>query len=267
MLIVDSQVHAWAYGESTGHHRRSPITGDVLRIEMASADVDRVVLVPPLWDPELNAYSLMLAQSEPRRFSVMGVIAPDEPDPSERLRTLQHQPGMRGARFLFNTKDRIAPLLEGRLEQVWPLAEANGVVVAMLIPGALHIALDIARRHPGLKLIVDHLGVPRGASGPAAFDHLPALLALAKYPNVYVKAAGVSDYALDPYPFRSLDVPLHRVFDAFGPERIVWASDLSRLHNPYRQCVTHFCETLPWLSGTELELIMGKNICRLLDWN
>jgi L-fuconolactonase len=266
MLIVDSQVHVWLKGESTGHHRRAPITGDVLQAEMDVAGVDRVVLVPPLWDPGVNAYSLSLARAEPQRYSVMGLLPSDEPDPMATWRTLQEQPDLRGVRLLFNTRERIAPLLRGRLNDLWPKLEAASVVVAMLIPGELPLVDDIARRHPTLRIIVDHLGVPRGASGPAAFSHLPALLALAKHPNVCVKAAGVGDYALDPYPFHSLDEPLHRVFDAFGPERMIWGSDLSRLHHPYRQCVQHFCETLRWLSQADLELIMGGNICRLLQW-
>jgi L-fuconolactonase len=266
MLIVDSQIHAWSDGQSTGHHRRSPITRDVLVSEMAHAGVDRVVLVPPLWDPALNAYSLTLAQQEPDRFSVMGLFEPSGADPDERLRSWKNQPGMRGVRFLLNTKERIAPLLKGHLARVWPVAEETGQVVALLIPGALHAVADIARRHPELRIIVDHLGVPRGASGPSAFGHLAELLALAVHPNVHVKAAGVGDYALDPYPFRSVDATLRRIYDSFGPERILWASDLSRLHHTYRQCVTHFCETLSWLSSVELELIMGRNVCRLLQW-
>lgn len=266
MLIVDSQVHAWSNGESTGHHRRSPITKDVLNAEMARAAIDRVVLVPPLWDPQLNAYSLTLAQEDPQRFRVMGLLEPDASDPGERMRTWQEQPGMRGIRFLFNTPERLAPLLRGELDDVWPIAEQTGLVVAMLAPNALHVVDAIAKRHPGLKIIVDHLGVPRGASGPSAFNHLPELLALAAHRNVHIKAAGVGDYALDPYPFPSLATPLHRLFDAYGADRVIWGSDLSRLHHPYRQCVTHFSETLPWLSETDLELIMGGNICRLLDW-
>ena len=138
--------------------------------------------------------------------------------------------------------------------------------VDALIPGAPHLVADIARRHPELKLIVDHLGVPRGSSGPAAFDHLPSLLALGAHPNVHVKATGVGDYALDPYPFRSLEATLRRVFDAFGPERMLWGSDLSRLHHSYLRCVTHFSESLSWLSSADLHLIMGGNICRLLGW-
>ena len=43
-------------------------------------------------------------------------------------------------------------------------------------------------------------------------------LALAKYPNVAVKATGQAGYAEDAYPFRSFHEPLHRCVDAFGPE-------------------------------------------------
>lgn len=266
MLITDAQVHAWAQGESTGHHRRQPITAAVLRDEMAQAGVGRVLLVPPLWDPGRNAYSLALARAEPGRFAVMGLPDPLAPDLAEQVRAWSRVPGMKGMRFLFNTPERMAPLSGGRMDAVWRAAEDGGQVVALLIPGALELADQIASRHPRLRLIVDHLGVPRGASGPMAFDHLPQLLALARHPNVHVKAVGVGDYALDPYPFRSLQAPLRQVFDAFGPRRVIWGSDLSRLHHPYRQCVSHFAETLPWLQGGDLEDVMGRNLCRLLDW-
>jgi L-fuconolactonase len=234
---------------------------------MAEAGVDRVVLVPPLWDPDGNAYSLSLAQAEPETFSVMGLIERDVADPAQRLRTWRNQPGMRGVRFLFNTDERAAPLHAGDFDAVWPVAQELDLVVALLIPGAMNVVDRIATQNPSLKIIVDHLGVPRGATGPGAFDHLPDLLALAKHRNVYVKAVGVGDYALDPYPFRSLDGVLRRVFDAFGSERVMWGSDLSRLHHAYRESVSHFCETLSWLSGDDLERVMGKNIRALLDWN
>ncbi len=264
--VVDAQVHAWWNGQSTGHHRRVPITGDVLKAEMEDAGVERAVLVPPLWDPTGNAYALELARAEPERFSAMGVISPDDPDPARTLGSWRAQPGMRGARLLFNTPARIAPLLDGTFAPFWPAAEQLGVATAVLAPGNLALIGDIAARHPGLPIIVDHLGAPRGTTGPDAFAQLPELLALARHPNLHVKAAGVGDYALDPYPFRSLDTILRAVLDAFGPRRVVWASDLSRLHHPYRCCVTHFTEATPWLSGEDLELIMGANICRLLDW-
>jgi L-fuconolactonase len=267
VLIVDSQVHVWANGDSTGAHRRKPVTRDVLSAEMQAAGVARAVLAPPAWDPGGNAYALSLAQAEPDRFAVMGLLVPGGADTAERLRTWFGHAGMRGVRMLFNRAERIAPLLAGRLDPAWEVAEELGLVVSMRVPGSVQVVDDIARRHPGLRILVDRLGVPRGAMGPAAFDHLPSLLALAAHPNVHVKVDGIGDYALDRYPFRSLDATLRRVFDAFGPRRVLWGSDFSRLHHRYRQCVSHFQDALPWLSAPDLEQVMGGNALRLLDWH
>lgn len=269
MLIVDAQVHPWKEGQASSHHRQTPLTMEVLRQEMDQAGVDRVLLVPPLWDPSGNAYALQAASRQPERFAVMGLPSRDLLDAQggrERLLAWKRQPGMVGLRFLLNSPDRAAPLRAGDLDWVWPAAEEAGLAIAMLIPGGLDAVAAIAQRHPRLELIVDHLAVPRGARGPGAFQHLPELLALSRFPNISVKAAGVGDYATEPYPFRSLDEPLRRVFDAFGPRRIVWASDLSRLKHPYRECVAHFAEALPWLSNADRELIMGGNICRIAGW-
>ena len=59
---------------------------------------------------------------------------------------------------------------------------------------------------------------------------------------------------------------LKRVVDAFGPARVFWGSDLTRLPCTYRQCVTHFTEELDWLSGDELELVMGRALCDWIGW-
>lgn len=266
MIVVDAQVHAWKDGESTGHHRRQPIDEAVLRQEMKDAGVDRAVLVPPLWDPNGNAYALQLAQRDPSTFAVMGLLDLQAPDAAQRLSEWREQPGMRGVRFLLNTPQRLQAWHEGLLDPLWSVAEDLRLPVALLVPGQLNIASAVARAHPRLPLIVDHLGVPRGAVGEAALRHWPELLALAEFPNVYVKAAGVGDYALDPFPFRSLQVPLRQVFDAFGSQRVVWASELSRLHCPYAQCREHFEQHLPFLSESQVAQVLGKNMLTLLDW-
>ncbi|MDM0075850.1 amidohydrolase family protein [Variovorax sp. J2P1-59] len=266
MKVVDAQVHPWAQGESTGHHRRDPITSAVLQKEMEAAGVDRVVLVPPLWDPHGNVYALEMARQLPDKFTVMGLLDAARPDAAQQLRHWRDQAGMRGVRFLLNTPDRIQPWADGLLDPLWPIAEETGLVVAMLAPGHLQIARQVAQAYPRLKLIVDHLGVPRGAVGATAFKHLPELLELAQFPNVRVKAVGVGDYAMDPYPFKSLEAPLRQVFDAFGADRVIWGSDLSRLHHSYAQCVAHFREHLPYLGEADLARVMGQNILDLLEW-
>ncbi len=266
MLVVDAQVHAWRHGQSTGHHRREAIDLAVLEREMAAAGVDRAVLVPPLWDPHGNAYSLELAAAQPHRFAVMGLVDAGRPDAATRLLRWRDQPGMKGVRLLLNTPERLEPWRQGLYEPLLPLLEQQRMPTALLVPGRLDIAHDVATRFPDLPLIVDHLGVPRGAVGEAAFKQLPELLRLAALANVHVKAAGVGDYALDPFPFRSLQRPLREVFDAFGAQRVLWASELSRLHHSYAQCVEHMRERLPFLDADQVAAVMGGNVLALLDW-
>jgi len=59
---------------------------------------------------------------------------------------------------------------------------------------------------------------------------------------------------------------LRQVYDAFGPKRMFWGADLSRLPCTYRQGVTMFTEELPWLHGADLEWVMGRGLCEWLGW-
>jgi predicted TIM-barrel fold metal-dependent hydrolase len=95
---------------------------------------------------------------------------------------------------------------------------------------------------------------------------LPGLLALAKRPNIAVKASAVTDYSSEPYPFPILHGYLRQVFDAFGPKRIFWGSDISRVRHPYRQMITLFTEELAWLGEDDKAWIMGRGLCEWLNW-
>ncbi len=157
-------------------------------------------------------------------------------------------------------------MTDGSLDWLWPAAERAGVPVALAAALFLPTVGEIAERHPGLKLIVDHMAVPPGSSGESAYRLQPELLALAKYPNVAVKATGQPGYAEDAYPFRSFHEHLHRVFDAFGADRTFWGTDITRMPCSWRQCVTVFTEELPWLKGRDLELVMGEALCNWVGW-
>jgi len=128
----------------------------------------------------------------------------------------------------------------------------------------------IAARHPGLRLTIDHLGGRGGTStlkDAAAMIHIPQLLALAKFPNVAVKATGVPHYSGEPYPFPALHTYLRQVYDAFGPQRMFWGTDITKMPCSWRQCVTMFTEELPWLKGRDLELVMGEALCAWWGWD
>jgi len=155
---------------------------------------------------------------------------------------------------------------DGTIDWVWPAAERAGTPVATMAWRFLPQFAQIAERHPNLKLIIDHLGLIRSAKGGAAFADLDNLLALARLPNVAVKATGAPGYSGAPYPFRDIQDGLHRIFDAYGPKRFFWGTDLTRMPCSYRQCVTLFTEELPWLKGNDLELVMGQGVCDWLGW-
>ena len=99
-----------------------------------------------------------------------------------------------------------------------------------------------------------------------AFANLPDLLALAQYPTVAIKATGAPSYSSAPYPYRNIHPYLRQIYDAFGPERMFWGTDITRMPCSWRQCVTFFTEELSWLSERDKELIMGRALCTWLDW-
>jgi len=58
-----------------------------------------------------------------------------------------------------------------------------------------------------------------------------------------VKATGQAGYAEDEYPFCSLHLHRHRCFDAFGPERMFWSTDIGCLVKAERrQSTVMFCD-------------------------
>src|SRR6202011_1690585 len=129
---------------------------------------------------------------------------------------------------------------------------------ALLFQRAAQTGVD-DRREPRLAMAPGRTG--RRAGGPpgsSAFRPQPELLTPAKPPTVAVKATGQPGYAEDAYPFRSFHEHLHRVFDAFGPDRMFWGTDITRMPCSWRQCVTVFTEELPWLKGRDLDLVMGE---------
>ena len=142
----------------------------------------------------------------------------------------------------------------------------GAIILVRTLEEAVPLIDAIAARHPDLRLIIDHLGLVRPKLDHEAFAHLPALLALAKRPNIAVKASAVTDYSSEPYPFPILHGYLRQVFDACGPKRIFWGSDISRVRHPYRQMITLFTEELAWLGEDDKAWIMGRGLCEWLNW-
>lgn len=221
--------------------------------------------MPPSWEGERNDLCLAAALHYPDRFAVMGRLDIDDSRNRSRIAGWRSGRGMLGIRLLIREGAR---WLEQRASHwLWKEAEAAGVPLTLAIRQSYPLVEEIAERYPGLRLSIDHLGCPHDAKGDAAFAHLPQLLQLARLSNIAVKASCVPAYSSDPYPFTSLHEPLRQVFDAFGPRRMFWGSDLSRLPCPYREAVSLFTEELPWLRGDDLACVLGRAACEWFGWS
>ena len=275
MMIVDAQVHIWAANSPERPwpkgrheaHKPQPITAEDMLRDMKTAGVDRAVLVPPSWEGEYNDVCLAAAQKYPDKFAVMGRVDPELPESRKAIAGWKKQPGMLGMRFTFH-RPFLRPLLaEGKIDWLWPEAEKAGLPIMVLLTHADMPLIDkVAERHPGLKIVLDHLGVTGGGKDEEAFRDLDKMLALAKRPNVAAKATCTPYYTTDKYPFRKLHPVLRKVYDAFGPKRMFWGSDVSRLPCTYREGVTYMSEEIPWLSASDKEWIMGRGVCEWLGW-
>ena len=65
---------------------------------------------------------------------------------------------------------------------------------------------------------------------------------------------------------RSRAAALRRLLAAFGPRRLFWGSDLSRLPCPYVDLVEVFRDDLDWLDADTRAEVMGKAVARWHGW-
>ena len=268
MLIVDSQVHIWGSNlpANTAHRQVTSYTAEDVLKEMDDAGVNAAVIHPPGWDDGASNMALEAARQHPNRLSILGKFPLDDPASRSLIDGWKQQTGMLGLRFTFLQPPQLSWLTDGTADWLWPAAERAGLPIGLAAPGFLPAIGQVAERHPGLKLTVDHMGRPQRKTDESAFETLPDLIALAKYPNVAVKASGAPSYSSQPYPFENIHDYIHEIYDAFGPERTFWGTDITRMPCSYRECVTMFTEELPWLSENEKELVMGQALCRWLGW-
>ena len=275
MTIVDAQVHIWPpetperpyiKEDASRPHRPTPFGYQDLLVEMAGAGIDRVILVPPSWEGYRNDYALEAAQKYPDRFAVMGKVPLNDPANEAKLSAWLDQPGMLGFRISFRHAGTHSWLDDGTADWFWAAAEKFDIPVMIFAPFAVEKIGLIAMRHPGLRVIVDHMGLNVQWKGKPLGPGVDVLLKFARLSNVAVKASCLPCYVNEPYPFPTLHPQIQRVVDAFGPERVFWGTDLSQLPCPYRKAVTLFTEELDFLSASDKEWIMGKALANWLDW-
>jgi predicted TIM-barrel fold metal-dependent hydrolase len=199
----------------------------------------------------------------------MGRIALKNPESAALLPKWKQQPGMLGVRVTF-LGPAAAWLTDGTADWFWPAAEKAGLPVMFLSSGRAGEFARIAERHPQLTLIVDHMGVSADVvkAGKLA-DAIDQTASLGKYQNISVKLSASPNNSTEAYPFRDFTPHIRRLFDAYGPQRCYWGTDMTNsfAKATYRQRITHFTEELPFLSEQDKDWIMGRAIVTRLGWS
>ncbi|WP_375504128.1 amidohydrolase family protein [uncultured Jatrophihabitans sp.] len=169
----------------------------------------------------------------------------------------------------------------GALDRVFATAERLGAPLFLFASGQPGAVARIANAYPQLQIIVDHLGLPQTPM-PVADDPwslLPTTNSLARFDNVAIKFCGAPTLSRAPYPHADIWPQLATVLEAFGPERIMWGSDMTRLRmkpgtneiGDRRTWSSTYAEALGYvrdtdrLSNSEKQAILGGTARRLLD--
>lgn len=197
----------------------------------------------------------------------MGRFNVNAEDARERLAAWRDQKGMLGIRIFFTGEPWMSMLMDRDFEWFWAGCEEMHLPLMATIPGNIAGFEPILERFPHLNLIIDHAGRhPRGALDDAAWADADKLYRLANYSEVAVKVSSLPSFSTEPYPFRNLHVHIHKIYDVFGPERMLWGSDVTRLRSTYKENLTLFTEALDFLNETDKEWIMGRAAAERCDW-
>ena len=271
MQIVDAQIHLWATGlpSNKAHIQETSFTAKQAITLMDEAGVHAAVIHPPSWDPKSHELALAAVNDYPNRFAIMGTLPLNRAISEKEIPSWKNNVVL-GLRYTLLEEPHRSWIADGSLDWLWKIAEEEKIPISMLVTDSLVELQNIAERHPELRLTIDHLG-GRGGNTTLkdndAMEHIPNLLKLAKYPNVAVKATGAPGYSGETYPYPIMQGYLEQIYDAFGPHRIFWGTDITKMPCSWKDCIRMFTEEARWLDENDRALVMGDAICAWWGWN
>ena len=273
---ADAHIHLFEGGYQDSFVKRlgRPIDEAVCYASLAEDHGVKAALVVAYadvpWAAENNRYlARMVAQYDWVR--PVAYYDPGEPPTTDDLERLKSE-GFVGLSFYVFGQERVDALLSIS-DEVWSWLTSRQWLVSVNSKGGDWTAWQtILQQHGELRLVVSHLGLPPKVSEPpteaGAREAMASVLALAGFPQSRVKLSGF--YAMtDPghdYPHRAAWPYVEALMEAFGVERLLWASDFSPCLDwlTFPQTFGLFSR-MPFLSEADRERIEGSNLLALLD--
>lgn len=275
MDIVDSQVHFNLLGDLEAGIAAMDAVGvkSLLYDEFWGFDAKSRIL--PSYELPNGAFRYTFPQAEiaamkyPDRFAYLVRFDRDDPELDYLIGTVKKTPGRLALRVVPWTPEGFEQFGQGADEPVFAAAQKYGVPIFVLVPGRTHLLEPYLKKFPDVQVIIDHCGVNISfASQPAdPFDGFEQVFKMAQYPNVALKWAHAPSLSSQPYPYNDLIPVLIKVVEAFGPERVMWASDHSQNKKFYSWAESLFyIRDTKELAESDKVWILGKTARTLLNW-
>jgi L-fucono-1,5-lactonase len=268
-MRIDAHHHFWQLSRFTYPWMGPEL--NVLRRDFGPGDLEPLlkrngfegsILVQTISSLEETKHFLDLARQHPFIRGVVGWVDLKDAGLGDTLDELLALPGLVGIRHQVHDEPDLDWLLREDVQRGLGEVARRRLVYDLLIrPVHLEVVLQVVRRFPGLRFVVDHLAKPR-ITARGWDDWAGGLAALAACPNVTCKLSGMiteADWAswqpadLKPYLDHALSV--------FGPDRVLFGSDwpVCLLAGSYDRVVNALALNLSRLTPAEQGKIFGAN--------
>ncbi|WP_036186319.1 amidohydrolase family protein [Marinimicrobium agarilyticum] len=265
--IIDAHQHLWQLGRPECRWPTPALkplyrdfTPEDFWAEASPCGVVGSVLVQSQPHPDDTRYLLTLAEHDPRILGVVGWVDLSAPAAAQAVHELADEPWLCGIRPMLQDLDEADWILRrARPEALEAMAERQLVFDALVTPIHLPVIDELARRHPSLRIVVDHGGKPaigRGETG--SWER--GLAVLARRPNVLCKLSGLATEMAPEQPVEAMDAYIDRILDLFGAERVLWGSDwpVLTLTTRYSDWLERARERIRWRAPA-LEAALFRN--------
>ncbi len=266
MPVIDAHVHI------TGNFLSlNPCSSggryDMLLKFMDDVGVDKAVVLPVVWPitPNNNQECAQLAKSYPDRLVTLTDVPLHEPDATERVARARDEFGALGISY-YPPDDEMAWMLEPASEPLWEAYKTNDLVCNLQFrPPNYPVLLELARRHPEIRFVSNHLGLP-GSLDPDDTTY-GGLLEAASLPNLFVKASAFYAAAATPWDFHCPQALgfFAKLLAGLGSERLLWGSDWPPVggHITYKQSLEIVRTLATDLDDRGRAQVLGENAMRV----
>ena len=265
--IIDPHVHVWKHDPQYPFALGAKVpardaTPETLLDLMRANGVAKTVIIQVIHYKYNNSYLAAVLKQYPQYFQGVARVDPLDPKSPDHLSELVEQQGFRGVR-LSPGADAAGDWINGELmPPLWKRCEQLKVPMTILAP--ITRMPDVGKlvdRFPGLTIVIDHMaGCP--VDKPEELDNL---IALRRHPRLFVKVSHTWSLSKQPYPWLDSQELVKRLHAAFGPRRLMWATDWPIVENTatYRQALTVVRDDMKFLNDDDRHWMMNQTIQRV----